>query len=213
LLLLGCVALFVPFSFLPNLWRHVERDMQYLREGTVSSEGQQASVWHNLVAIAWLLFGLWFFHTPAGQSFLKDRKLAGAAAALPLTEARLGVPVYIALVVALFALTGWLASLIERAEAVAKRIERTQAFPRPALLELWAGGGVFYRVREDSSVQRDQPAAELILTPVVVLALQLCYWRWSVASVVLMFALVTAAVVADALRVLFVYIHHKRVFG
>ena len=51
------------------------------------------------------------------------------------------------------------------------------------------------------------------LHELIVLGTHFFYWHWSAASLVLMLAFSSAALISEALRMWFVFILHKKTFG
>ena len=71
LLFFFCLALLVRGLYLPHLWNAVSADMGLLKTRKVEAANQDT--WTFFWDIGSLSFLLWFFHTPAGQTFVNGR--------------------------------------------------------------------------------------------------------------------------------------------
>jgi hypothetical protein len=198
---------FVHFSFLPLLWRAVEADMRYLEAKQATEEAQNGMKWLWFWSVVWLSFLLWFFHTPAGRTLLNGRHVMG----YPLLEPLRTGP-YVGSAFATLMAGVALSLISDRAKALGESIARTQAFPRCGFLEAWSGGGVFFQ-QTPKGVQRAEPVGVLQMEFLFLFMLHTCYWYWSIASLLLMYGFVLTLIVAEAARLMYVAILHRRTFG
>jgi hypothetical protein len=201
LLLFMLLVSFFHVTYLPYLWRHVEADVRKLASG--SEEGADSEALLALWSGVWLGFLMWFFDTPAGRHFVDGR---------PLVTRQLDAGWRLGSGVLLCAMVVAVNSLSERVKTRGGDRTKTRPFPTRGLLELWAGGGIFVR-KSDQGRKAEEPSGSFGASVIIALLLQLCYWRWSAASLALMYCLVSSAAVLECVRMCFVYVHHKRVFG
>lgn len=206
-LLMLLLALFVHALYLPSVWRDVAANMARLRDARLRP--LPPYIWSILFAHLNLFVLLWFFHTPAGKTFLEGRIAGPAGPALCVSRALYFVCLAIAV--------GSVAGLIQ--------LQRTLG-PAPAqgpstyvcsdrsLRSLLRGGGAFVVMLDGRLVTFW--AGEVIMTafPASVVAYSLfLYWYWSVASLTLMLCFLFGQAAMEFCRMSFVYIHHKRTFG
>ena len=205
LLLFCLLAALVYAVFWPLLWKAVAADMRILAERRIEQEYQGVVPW--FWSVGCLSFLLWFFHTTAGKTFFVSREWFGLG---PLEEVNRPL-FWISFV---WHLLFYVAGSDARLEFVEKKRRLLAAGkPQPSadrgLLNLYLGGGIFYTSQSKISCGWDY----LIMIWFVIWVFHVFYWYWSAASVILMLAVSSAAILNELIRMLFVYILHKRTFG
>jgi hypothetical protein len=201
LLLFLSLGMITQLSFMPYLWRCVEADIKMLRDrrGGEESAPIQGGVPGLFRGGGWMFFFLWFFATTEGQTCLNRRFLFGGMA--------LGASDGHHQIVSGLIVFGLLILLTALPEHFGNTAKVTAPFRDRGFWSLWQGGGTF-EANKGSTVEGVTFFLGLLL-----LFAHLLYWYWSEASLALMQCFLAAALMADALRVVFVYVLHKRYFG
>ena len=209
LLLVFLLAVLVRVLYLPLLWKSVKADMDLLKEGKI--DVSHVTVITALWDIGSAFFLAWFFYTTAGQTFLPGRFGRPDAVAtglwfwLPLGGS--------------IAVTGGVALLAylvyERNKAMGP--SRSVPYADRRLLSLFGGGGVFTEPAAEGN-GKVVPTDATTVTPVLMESMLFCsaymyYWYWSVASVTIFSAFILSGVLTEIVRMVFVYILHRQVFG
>jgi len=86
---------------------------------------------------------------------------------------------------------------------------KPQPFTDRSILNLYLGGGIFYDSQSEISTATDF----IFMTFFVIAGFHVFYWYWSAASIILMLAVSSAAILNEVVRMTFVYVLHKRTFG
>ena len=207
LLLIVLLGVLVRLLYLPWLWKNVEADMTLLKTGKVGdSSGLNPIGWD----MAYAFFLIWFFWTTAGQTFVSGRSGSPDAVARWLFWLTL---------IACFALTVILLNVgrvNERNKAMAPT--KPEPYPDRSLMSLYGGGGVFFvpevvngKVTENGKIASF--ACPVPMEAVAFFFAHLFYWYWSVVSVTIFLVFVVTGALTEMVRMLFVYILHKRTFG
>ena len=194
----------VHLLFLPLLWKAVRADMQILAQGSCDTPNQDA--WTATAAMISMWWLVWFFQTAAGRTFLTGRPCFQWS---PLEVSRNLFWLSLAFHVGANMVTAVVCGKID---------ERNKAASPPAskpyrdrtLSNLFAGGGIFVIGRDKYATQG---GGQVILPGVTIFLAHLFYWYWSTASLILMAVCMLAVLVNEAIRMVFVYILHKRTFG
>ena len=212
LLLVFALAGLVRVLFLPYLWKGVRADMKIFSEGRVlsGSEDSRQDVWPVLwdMACMWLL--VWFFHTPAGRTFLEGRAWLSAA---PPSEVDRGL-VWLSITAhaALTVSFGGIGSAIEgKYKSLAPG--RSQPYPDRSLLSLFCGGGAIVKRMQDGSLPVSAVFPPTWFDVLLIFLAHLCYWYWSIVSLCVMLSFTVAGLLTEAARMCFVYVLHKKTFG
>ena len=210
LLLILLLGVLVRVLYLPWLWKSVEADMTLLKTGKVGvSTGTE---WPILWDTAYALFLAWFFWTTAGQTFVSGR--SGSPDAVARRLFWLTLIACVALVVIL--ISTFETRVNKRNKAIAPK--KSEPYPDRDLMSLYGGGGVFFIYEiVDGKLTKNaiiQIAASLMCKETVAFILvHLFYWYWSVVSVTIFLVFVVTGALTEMVRMLFVYILHKRTFG
>jgi hypothetical protein len=200
LLLFLLLAVVSQLSFVQYLWRCVESDMKTLRDRKPAAESMpNQGIMPGLVwAGGWMYFFVWFFQTPEGQTFLIHRTVQGGAA---LTDNNGHHQVFGGL-----AVLGLIMLLALTQEFYGRKAKVTVPFRDRGFWSLWQGGGTF-------AGKDDAGDGVTYFLGLPILLTHILYWYWSDSSLTLMYCFLLAALMADALRMSFVYVLHKRYFG
>jgi len=210
------VLLFVSLSvvmrllLLPFLWQAVAADVKLLESRSTTATTLPRQAW---VPAFWGLGSLglflWFFQTSASWVFLDRREFLGLSG-LHSPDSR----VFLFSIVAIISLLGAVTQIDDNILPGTYRVgfKATKPFAKRDLRCLQCGGGVFVRITGGKPVALSAPVTGFWESLGVAL-LHVCYWKWSIASVVLMHAFVLGSVVTEIFRLLFVYVLHKRTFG
>ena len=207
LFLILCLAVVTRALFVPYVWKCVKADMANLRSRKISQANQ------SMVPVLWdiglMWFLVWFFHGEAGRTLLEGR--CGIGSALP-SETHRGL-FWACLVVCTF-LPGIMGGLEDRVKRRNQMVmpSSPQPYPDRGFLSLYGGGGVFFEGGERGP--KIEESVRVVVGEAAAIAFaHWVYWYWSVVSEFLFIAFLLTAVATEAVRMLFVYILHKRTFG
>ena len=207
LLLFSLLALVVYGLFWPHLWKAIQADMRILAERRVELPNQDVVVFlWSAVSLSALL---WFFHTPAGKTFLQGREWFATGTPLDVGSRLFWFSFLFHL--ALFFSAHYLFLKLNAFDETL-----TNGTPRPytnrSLPCLFGGGGIFYRSKGNNR-ELHQKVSMLGMISTLSIYLHLFYWYWSRASLILMLLFTAAAALNEAVRMGFVFVQHKRTFG
>ena len=204
LLLVFLLAVLVRILYLPLLWKSVKADMDLLRQGKAGAS--KASMLTVIWDVGSAFFLVWFFHTAAGRTFLARRSLGPDVVATGLF--------WFSLVWSGAAVMGCdrMNSLLnQRNKAIAPSCSAPYA--DRGLLSLFGGGGVFYTPGEEGEEGVVNNAPMVGIESRFFFLAHVFYWYWSIASVTIFSAFILSGVLTEIVRMVFVYILHKQVFG
>ena len=208
LLLIVLLGVLVRLLYLPWLWKNVEADMTLLKTGKVGdSSGLNPIGWD----MAYAFFLIWFFWTTAGQTFVSGR--SGSPDAVAQWLFWLTLVACVAIIVIVVRVGGW---VNKRNEAIAPT--KSEPYPDRDLMSLYGGGGVFFGYEiVDEKVTKNEiinPYLSLVaMEAAFFIFAHVFYWYWSVVSVTIFLVFVVTGALTEMVRMLFVYILHKRTFG
>lgn len=198
--------------YVPWMWKAIGADMRTLKDGVMRDLRFAHAM---LLAGATLYVLLWFFHTSAGKTFLGGRAAWWIEA--PTDVSRSFYFLVLGVVVATGVAAGVCSAAVERRyrslASAAMVLTRPAPYPDRSLLSLYGHGGVFLLRNEREGKTLNVNPSALNAASVLNLIPLLFYWYWSVASLVLMLGFLLGALASEAVRMLFVYVHHKRTFG
>ena len=204
-LLMFLLAVLVRLLFLPMLWKSVKADMDLLRQGKVSESN--ASRWTAMWDGYSAFFLVWFFYTTAGRTFLAGRFGHPAATATKMFWLSLGLSIAVGSVL------GWIVFLLAQRDK-ATRPSCSTPYADRDLLNLFGGGGIlFCRSTKDAEAEYAVNLPPVFMESVLFFFALVFYWYWSVVSVTIFSAFILSGVLTEIVRMVFVYILHKQVFG
>ena len=217
LLLIVLLGVLVRVLYLPWLWKNVEADMILLKTG--KREGANGTVWPFFWDTASAFFLAWFFWTTAGQTFVSTgQEFVSGRSGSPDAVAQ-GL-FWLTLIASFVLFMILVCGLEERVDKRNKAMAPTKSEPYTDrdFLSLYGGGGVFC-VPEVVDGKKTKNATVLsggglvAMEALVFFFAHVFYWYWSVVSVTIFLVFIVTGVLTEMVRMLFVYILHKRTFG
>ena len=205
LLLVFLLAVLVRVLYLPLLWKSVKADMDLLRQGKA---GASKALWMTVLwDVGSALFLAWLFYTTAGRTFLAGRSGHPDTAATGMF--------WLSLVWSIAAIIGigWIGMRIYKKD-LAIGASCPEPYTDRGLLSLFGGGGVFFIPgKEGKGGVVDDNVPPVMSESIFFFLAYVFYWHWSVASVAIFSVFILSGVLTEIVRMIFVYILHKQVFG
>ena len=240
LLLVFLLAVLVRVLYLPLLWKSVKADMDLLREGGACVSRASWLTWIWDVGSAFFL--VWFFHTAAGRTFLAGRSFGpdvvaaglfwlswgwnacvggGAMELAKLLDARdkaIGLSCSAPYADrGLLSLFGGGGVFFNPAEEGKKGKLDDNAPPvgiKSAFFFLvYVLRALFNPAEEGEKGPFGENMPPVGMESAFFVLAHMFYWYWSVVSVTIFSAFILSGVLTEIVRMVFVYILHRRVFG
>ena len=210
LLLCFLLTAAIRLLFLPRLWSLVRTDMQTLAAGASCHKGEALALGWSLFDLASMWFLVWLFHTRGGRTFLDGRTWFLSASPTEVDRLTFWTSL---IVQSGIAVTGWRLYGLVVSGMQAFRVARSTPYPDRSLFSLYSGGGAFKFSPPVENAGPSTGGPNLAFAATVICLAHVFYWYWSVASLVIMLCFVITGVLSELVRMVFVYVHHKRMFG